>query len=148
MTSRVTLVTGAAGFAGSHLLDLLTDSGADSNHPWASPKPGEGGKPDPTRIVAWYRPGGTPLAHGSAVTWDAVDLLDRPSVVNAIARLRPAMVYHCAGAAHVGRAWEQTEATLAINVRGTHHLLEGLSRLAPGRGAYTRGSPSLTFPSA
>jgi GDP-4-dehydro-6-deoxy-D-mannose reductase len=35
-------------------------------------------------------------------------------------------VYHCAGAAHVGKAWERTEATLAINVRGTHHLLDAL----------------------
>ena len=108
----VTLVTGAAGFAGSHLLDLLTDSRSDSND---------------TRLVGWYRPGGTaPSTHDSTVTWDAIDLLDRSSVVGAIARLRPAMVYHCAGAAHVGQAWEQTEATLAINVRGTHHLLDGL----------------------
>ena len=115
--SRVTLITGAAGFAGSHLLELLTDSSADSD------------ESDPTRLVGWYRPGGTaPSTHGSTVMWDAIDLLDRSSVVDALARLRPAMVYHCAGAAHVGQAWEQTEATLAINVRGTHHLLDGLCR--------------------
>ena len=113
---RVTLITGAAGFAGSHLLDLLTGSGVDSG----------------SNIVGWYRPGGTvgtagtAPAHGSTVKWDAVDLLDRSSVVEAIARLRPALVYHCAGAAHVGRAWEHAEATFAINVRGTHHLLDGL----------------------
>jgi GDP-4-dehydro-6-deoxy-D-mannose reductase len=35
-------------------------------------------------------------------------------------------VYHCAGAAHVGRSWEATEQTLALNVRGTHHLLAAL----------------------
>jgi GDP-4-dehydro-6-deoxy-D-mannose reductase len=35
-------------------------------------------------------------------------------------------VYHCAGAAHVGRAWDDTEPTFAVNVRGTHHLLEAL----------------------
>ena len=34
----------------------------------------------------------------------------------------PPIVYHCAGAAHVGQAWERTEATFATNVRGTHHL--------------------------
>jgi GDP-4-dehydro-6-deoxy-D-mannose reductase len=114
----VTLVTGAAGFAGSHLLDLLSDS----NDAFTS------------RFFGWYRPGGTPPSHESTVTWEAVDLLDRASVVGAIARLRPAVVYHCAGAAHVGQAWEQTEATLAINVRGTHHLLDGLSQT----GAATR----------
>jgi len=110
--ARAILVTGAAGFAGSHLLDLLTGSPA---------------APDPP-IVGWYRPGSTLPARNSAVKWEAVDLLDRSAVVEAIARLRPALVYHCAGAAHVGQAWERTEATFAINVRGTHHLVEGLSR--------------------
>jgi GDP-4-dehydro-6-deoxy-D-mannose reductase len=102
----VTVVTGAAGFAGSHLLDLLTADGAP--------------------IVAWRRPGGAPGAQRSSATWEAVDLLDRAAVVEAIARLRPAVVYHCAGAAHVGRAWDSTEAALAINVLGTHHLLDAL----------------------
>jgi GDP-4-dehydro-6-deoxy-D-mannose reductase len=37
-------------------------------------------------------------------------------------------VYHCAGEAHVGQAWERTEATFAINVRGTHNLVHGLCR--------------------
>jgi GDP-4-dehydro-6-deoxy-D-mannose reductase len=123
--SGVTLITGAAGFAGSHLLDLLiVGSGFSRIGP---PERGPHGSLEPARrVVGWYRPGGTPPADGSTATWEAVDLLDRSSVVGAIARLRPAMVYHCAGAAHVGQAWEQTEATLAINVRGTHHLLDGL----------------------
>src|SRR5439155_20221526 len=63
-------------------------------------------------IVAWVR--GT------------VDVLDAPAVREAIARTRPSVVYHCAGAAHVGRAWVDTTPTLAVNVRGTHHLLEAL----------------------
>jgi GDP-4-dehydro-6-deoxy-D-mannose reductase len=37
-------------------------------------------------------------------------------------------VYHCAGAAHVGMSWGDAARTLAINVRGTHNLLEGLRR--------------------
>jgi GDP-4-dehydro-6-deoxy-D-mannose reductase len=109
----VTLVTGAAGFAGGHLIDLLTENGQP--------------------VVAWHRPGGTPAPHGSRATWEGVDLLDRAAVVDAVARWRPAAVYHCAGAAHVGRAWDSTEAALAINVRGTHHLLEalGAARVTP-----------------
>jgi GDP-4-dehydro-6-deoxy-D-mannose reductase len=102
------LVTGAAGFAGSHLLDMLAGDGS--------------------RLVAWHRPGGTPPRAGGGVTWAPVDLLDQPTVAHAIAELQPAIVYHCAGAAHVGRSWDKTEATLAINVRGTHHLLEALRR--------------------
>ena len=102
------LITGAAGFAGSHLIDLLGGAGTD--------------------IVAWHRPGGTPPAAGPHVTWQAVDLVNADAVASAIAALKPAAVYHCAGAAHVGRSWENTTSTFEINVRGTHHLLEGLRR--------------------
>jgi GDP-4-dehydro-6-deoxy-D-mannose reductase len=102
------LVTGAAGFAGSHLLDRLACGGA--------------------RIVAWHRPGGDPPRTAANAQWQAIDLLDRQSVRQAVAQLRPEVVYHCAGAAHVGRAWDQVESTLAANVRGTHHLLDALRR--------------------
>ena len=112
--SSAILVTGGAGFAGSHLIELLSREGAD--------------------LVAWHRPGGAPpspirAAADSPVKWEAVDLLDAGMVRDAISRLRPPAVYHCAGAAHVGRSWDKTTPTFAINVKGTHHLLEGL-RLA------------------
>jgi GDP-4-dehydro-6-deoxy-D-mannose reductase len=100
------LVTGAAGFAGSHLIDLLAN--------------------DAVRITAWHRPGGSPPREITGVTWAPVDLLDRPAVDAALATLRPDVVYHCAGAPHVGNSWHTTESTFAANVRGTHHLIEGL----------------------
>jgi len=101
-----TLVTGAAGFAGSHLLDLLAHAGAD--------------------IVAWHRPGGSPPFRAARTTWHAVDLLDPVQVRQGIAAVRPAAVYHCAGAPHVGQSWNATEPTFAANVRATHHLLKAL----------------------
>ena len=108
------LVTGAAGFAGGHLIDLLIRGGA--------------------RVAAWHRPGGAPPREGIGAQWEGVDLLDRDQVRAAMARTRPSAVYHCAGAAHVGRAWDSTQATFAINVLGTHHVLQALEQIgAPAR---------------
>jgi len=67
-----------------------------------------------------------------------VDMLDRAAVQAAIARTRPSVVFHCAGAAHVGRAWNGGEATFAINVRGTQFLLEALEDLHRTHGTVTR----------
>ena len=106
--SSTILVTGAAGFAGSHLIDLLASGGAS--------------------IAAWHRPGGSPPRAGAAARWEAVDLLDQAQVQAAIDRTRPSAVYHCAGAAHVGRAWDSTAPTFATNVRGTHHVLQAIER--------------------
>ena len=58
-------------------------------------------------------------------------MLDRSSVWAAIDAIRPSRVYHCAGAAHVGQAWNTATRTLAINVRGTHYLIEGVRRFVP-----------------
>ena len=44
----------------------------------------------------------------------------------AIAEVGPAVVYHLAGAPHVGQSWEAATETLAVNVLGTHHLLDAL----------------------
>ncbi len=102
------LVTGAAGFAGSHLLDLLGRERAP--------------------VVAWRRPGEPfpPGRTGNELPWMSVELLDRDAVVAAVARVRPAVVYHLAGAAHVGRSWERIHDTLAVNVLATHFLLEAI----------------------
>ena len=107
------LVTGAAGFAGSHLVELLLTTGAD--------------------VVAWHRPGRRMPIVPDRARWEAVDMLDRQAVADRIARDRPETVYHCAGAAHVGRAWDNTAPTFEVNVRGTHYLLEAIraARLTP-----------------
>ena len=117
-----TLITGAAGFAGGHLLELLASQDG--------------------RLVAWRRPAAVPGAPAPSwiealaprVEWHEVDLLDKNGVQRALEAVRPDVVYHCAGAAHVGRAWQSTEPTFATNVRGTHHLIEGL-RACGGTGA-------------
>ena len=106
-----TLVTGAAGFAGSHLVDQLAADRVD--------------------VVGWHRPGGAPHQPLPGVRWQAIDILERSSVFEAISALRPAVVFHCAGAAHVGQSWATVTQTMRVNVMGTHHLVEALRAAAP-----------------
>ena len=102
----VVLVTGAAGFAGSHLLEHLVGT-AD--------------------LVGWARSEPPPeLAH--LAKWQSVDMLDGMRVRQEIEALRPAAVYHCAGHALVAGSWHDTARPMAGNVLTTHHLLDGLRR--------------------
>jgi GDP-4-dehydro-6-deoxy-D-mannose reductase len=102
------LVTGATGFAGSHLIDHLLEH-------------------EPA-VVGWahVRERQTHHASDPRVQWDSVDLLDRKAVARALAHLQPSVIYHCAGIAHVGESWSRPLRALSVNVLGTHHVLEGV----------------------
>ena len=100
------LVTGAAGFVGSHLLELLEH--------------------DDAPITAWLRPGTEPSVVGTRVGWLAVEMLDRNAVRAAIKQSRPDAVYHLAGIPHVGDSWSHTHETFAGNVLATHYLFDAL----------------------
>ena len=111
--SRPTLVTGAAGFAGGHLLSLLRQEGP---------------------VEGWYRPNvpPPPSAHNlEGVTWRAVDLRDADAVDVAIRELAPSAVYHLAGAANQGAAWANADVALDLNARVTHVLLQAVGRHVP-----------------
>jgi GDP-4-dehydro-6-deoxy-D-mannose reductase len=103
-------VTGAAGFVGSHLLELLERDSSD--------------------LVAWLRPGTQPLVRGSRVKWIDIEMHDRDAVNRAIAETRPAAVYHLAGVPHVGESWSHVQETFAGNVLATHHLFGALRAAA------------------
>ncbi len=112
------LVTGAAGFVGSHLVALLDRTrGAARLTAWRRP---ETDRSD-TSVRPWR-----PAPDTDRVSWREVDLLDGPSVAQAIADIRPTQVYHCAGAASVGGSWSNNHATLRTNVLGTEHLIAAL----------------------
>jgi GDP-4-dehydro-6-deoxy-D-mannose reductase len=111
------LVTGATGFVGRHLLDLLVR--------------------EDTEITAWRRADANetlPAAHASRpqVRWVDVEVANPASVTAAVQLAAPEHVYHLAGASHVGRSWDETTSTLETNVLGTHHLLGALRSAAPG----------------
>jgi GDP-4-dehydro-6-deoxy-D-mannose reductase len=100
------LVTGAAGFVGGHLLELL-EQGDD----W---------------ITAWLRPDTDPSVIGKRVGWLRVEMHDREAVRAAIAQTRPDAIYHLAGVPHVGDSWSHTHETFAGNVLATHYLFDAL----------------------
>jgi GDP-4-dehydro-6-deoxy-D-mannose reductase len=107
--TRPILVTGASGFAGSHLLDALARSGAP--------------------LAAWHRPGEAPYAGVGGVAWTAVDVRVAAAVEAALADSRPARIVHCAGLPHVAESWQRNVAALEVNALGTHHLLAAVRRL-------------------
>ncbi len=102
------LVTGATGFAGSHLVDQLLE--------------------DQPSVAAWSHHGGrAPKGlDDPRISWSTVDLLDRGAVSRALSEIGPSTVYHCAGIAHVGESWSEPVRALSVNVMGTHHVLEGM----------------------
>lgn len=100
-----TVVTGANGFVGRHLLSALAAQGAPA-------------------LIGWHRR--PPAPGGPAAGVRLVDMLDRDAVRRAIGDDRPARLVHLAGAPHVGDAWRNSLPTLQVNVLGTHHLLEAI----------------------
>jgi len=106
MTGPSTLITGAAGFAGRHLLAHLRTSHPDH------------------QLWAWSRR--PQSAADDAVHWRQVDITDRTAVTQAMIDSRPDRIVHLAGAAHVGESWRNTLLPLKTNVMGTHHLLEAV----------------------
>ena len=123
---RPVLVTGANGFAGGHIVDLLCASGQ--------------------LVFAWTRSDAATRKAPLPVTTTAVDVLDAERVHRELAALRPEVIFHCAGAAHVGASWQTARVTLETNVRGTHHLLEADRRLRLGARILIPGSASVYRP--
>jgi GDP-4-dehydro-6-deoxy-D-mannose reductase len=106
-------ITGATGFAGSHLVDTLLEQGHEIfalTHPATSHQT----LPNHTNL------------HGI----DG-DLLDLESLKTAVQQAQPDTIYHLAGQAYPARSWNNPALTIAINTGGTANLLE--AAIAYGR---------------
>ena len=123
------LITGATGFAGSHLLDRLVSQA-------------RGG----SRVHAWAHRGGQPPTPDDSVIWTAVDLLDRSAVRDALDVARPSVIYHCAGLADLQDAWRAPARALRVNVLGTHNLFEAARDLGLSCGVLVTGSAQVYRP--
>ena len=118
------LITGASGFAGSHLMEYLSRT---------------------CEVEGWSR-SAPPAALAAPGRWRRIDLLDRDAVRTAVRELRPAAVYHCAGMPHVAESWSDTAQPLASNVLATHHLFDALRRAGISARVLVPGSATVYAP--
>jgi GDP-4-dehydro-6-deoxy-D-mannose reductase len=107
------LITGIAGFAGSHLAELALQEGAE--------------------VTGTLLPGAPALSLAAirgSIRTVACDLTEPGAAARVLAELRPDRVFHLAGASVVGSSWAQRANVLRQNLDGTFQLFEGL-RAAP-----------------
>lgn len=97
------LLIGAAGFLGTQLGTVAREAGL--------------------HVVPAARHGG-----GGALL---CDLLDPGSLERCLGEAKPDLVVNAAGAASVGRSWEEPAATFAANATGVLNLLDAVSARAP-----------------
>lgn len=99
-------VTGATGFAGSHLVEHLLAAGH--------------------QIFALVHTSSSlhELPDHAHVTALSGDLLDPESLKATVTQAQPEVIYHLAGQAYPARSWEKPAFTLAVNAGGTANLLE------------------------
>ena len=122
------LVTGATGFAGSHLADRLIAAGEP--------------------VVGWGSPRATGSPGDPDWRWTGIDLLDGAAVAAAIRELQPRLLFHLAGLPQVGQAWAHADQALRVNALGTHRLLEAVEAHAPDCRVVVAGSALVYRPSA
>jgi GDP-4-dehydro-6-deoxy-D-mannose reductase len=77
---------------------------------------------------------------------EGVDLLDPAATRSAIAQARPAVVYHLAAKASVGRSWRDPRRALAENITMTLNLLEAVRAEAPAAHVVVAGTGEVYGP--
>jgi GDP-4-dehydro-6-deoxy-D-mannose reductase len=107
-------VTGAAGFAGSHLAELLLARG-DVVFGLVQPD-----VPDENLAAARAGP------HGGRLHALAGDLLDRPGLTRLLREAGPDQVYHLAALSSVRQSLDDPAAAFRLNVQGTQTLLDAV----------------------
>ncbi len=99
-------ITGATGFAGSHLTTDLLNKGH--------------------QLIGLVHPASShqALPEHPQITAIEGNLMDLASLKKAVSQAQPDVIYHLAGQAYPGKSWEDPAFTLAINTGGTANLLE------------------------
>ena len=104
------LITGATGFAGSHLIKALNAEGAGAFDIYGTSFPDKA------------EPGGKIVF---------LDIRSRNDVADFVNDVKPAWIFHLAAVSSVRRSWKNSHGTMEINLLGTHNLLEAAKVFAP-----------------
>jgi UDP-glucose 4-epimerase len=109
MSRQSTIVTGGAGFIGSHVVDSLL---ADGHNVVAIDDLSTGAA---ERVAA-------------AATLEVVDISDAPALDRVVDAVRPVSIYHLAAQSSVTKSVEDPQRDCRVNVEGTLNLLEAARR--------------------
>ena len=109
MTPTAAVVTGGAGFIGSHLVDALLGDGAEVT-------------------VVDDLSSGRENQVADAANLEIVDIADRPALDAVVDAVRPSAIYHVAAQSSVTASVADPGRDCAVNVQGTLHVLEAATR--------------------
>ena len=109
LRSKVVLVTGAAGFIGSHLARQLLEKGAEVHVLLRRDTDQFRIQDFIEKLTVWYG-----------------DLQDHQSIVSCIRNSRPQVIFHLASFRNVTRDQELIEPMIDINLKGTMNLVRGV----------------------
>jgi GDP-4-dehydro-6-deoxy-D-mannose reductase len=109
---KTILITGLAGFVGSHLVDLLLQD----------PDVQIVGVIHPTHAIQH-------LEEHPRVNVIREDILKESRLKQILRRVKPEVIYHLAGLAHVHESWMNRKATIHTNFMGSFYLLEACRKL-------------------